>query len=467
MSAGLPSGWKGPRVSGSSSTGDASNSGYQQVRANEEPQGPLFFLSYAHGLPDDQTGSDPDVWIAELYQDLCTHVRELADVPRGTQPGFMDRDLQQGQEWPDQLGNALATCRVFVPLYSKRYFRSEHCGKEWYAFNMRRLNHKAMTGSPVETIIPALWIPLSDGKLPETATSVQYNSPAFNPLYGEHGFYGIMKVRRWRDIYEEVAFLLAKRIVAAAEFSPPVPPTLRPSLIPYDSLPSAFGGNGARLGVGDKRLRITVAAPRGDELPPGRDRGYYGSDFSEWNPYRGGGPYTGGSVRPLAAHAADVARNLSYTPQLGDLFQHDAGLVGREPPSGPEVLLIDPWAVMLPEYRDILQKLDSMDRPWVRVIVVWSQYDDQMRAQSDQLAAALGNALPNKLREGRAASSSAVRGIRSVEEFGRVLPRVLTEAGRAYLRTTSDHLSQGPQIPQGRLIPHDLEQSEGPEGAGE
>jgi hypothetical protein len=55
----------------------------------------------------------------------------------------MNRELRQGQgqghEWPWRLSNALATCSVFVPLYSRRYFKSEHCGKEWFAFHRHAL----------------------------------------------------------------------------------------------------------------------------------------------------------------------------------------------------------------------------------------------------------------------------------------------------------------------------------------
>ncbi|MGH3262091.1 MAG: FxsC protein, partial [Trebonia sp.] len=321
--------------------------------------------------------------------------------------------------------------------YSRRYFKSEHCGKEWFAFNRRRLNHKAKSASPVETIVPALWIPMPDSLLPEAATSVQYNAAGFNALYAEHGFYGIMKVGRWRDEYEEAVYLLAKRIVAAAEASPPVGAG---GGIPYDSIPSAFGGLGA-AGPGDKPLRVTVVAPTRDELPSGRDRSYYGKDIGEWNPYRGD------SVRSLADHAAELARSLAYTPEIGDLYRHEAGLVGVDPPSGPEVLLVDPWAALQPECRDILRRLDSMDKPWVQVIVVWNQQDAQMQADAERLRSALDAALPRKLREGRATSALAVRGVPSLEDFGMVLPTVIAAAGRHYLRSASASLPQEPLAP--------------------
>lgn len=448
-------------MSGSFPPGDASNGRYPPIPAAE---GPLFFFSYAHSPQDDQGGTDPDVWVEKLYRDLSGHVSGLAELPKGASPGFIDRQLRQGDEWPEQLASALATCRVFVPLYSKRYFRSVHCGKEWFAFAMRRVNYKSRNHGRVDATIPALWIPLPDGMLPTAASSVQYNSPDFDPLYGEHGFYGIMKVRRWRDIYDEAVYLLARRIVAASELKPPVPP----SLIPYEALSPAFG-EGPDLGfdAGDKPLQVTVVAPRRDELPDGRDSAYYGDDASEWN------PYYGDAVRPLAAHAADVAKSLSYTPSVGDLYQHEAELMRSEPPpSGPHVLLIDPYATLVPASREILQKLDAVNAPWVQVIVVWSERDLQMKAEQDRLAAALHSALPHKLTEGRAKSVFALRGTRSLEEFSRMLPPVITAAGRHYLRIASVHLPQERQAPQELpplqepVHPAEPEEPQDPQGAG-
>jgi FxsC-like protein len=90
-----------------------------------------------------------------------------------------------------------------------------------------------------------------------------------------------------------------------------------------------------------------------------------------------------------------------------------------------------------------------MDKPWVQVIVVWNQQDSQMQADTEQLRAALDAALPRKLREGRATSALAVRGVPSLEDFGMVLPAVIAAAGRHYLRSASAHLPPGLDEPNG------------------
>jgi FxsC-like protein len=408
--------------------GGADSEDYRGRAAEED--GPFFFLSYAHGPRDDPLRRDPDLWISQLYDDLCEHIKSLGDLAPGNRAGFMDRELQQGHDWPRRLSVALATCRVFVPLYSRAYFKSEQCGKEWFAFNLRRLNYRARIVRPVETIVPALWVPVRNGQLPEAASSVQYNSADFGELYAEHGFYGIMKVGRWREAYEMAVYLLARRIVEAADASPPAGPEFWGQ---YQSLPSAFGGNDGTA-QGDKLLRVTVVAPGSDDLPRGRDLAYYGEEVREWNPYRED------SVRSLADYAAELATSLSYTPDVGDLYRHEAALLGGDLPSGPEVLLIDPWAVLNPECRDMLRRLDALDNPWVQVVVVWNQQDAQMQVDGQQIRAALEGALPRKLREGRATSALAVRGVPSLEDFSVVLPTVIAAASRHYLRTVSARL---------------------------
>ncbi|MGW1355371.1 FxsC protein, partial [Streptomyces sp. NPDC002409] len=84
---------------------------------------PYFFLSYAH-TPGYGGGTDPDMWVERLFKDLCDHVLAMTDLPAGAPAGFMDREIRSGEGWSERLGEVLATCRVFVPLFSPRYFAS-------------------------------------------------------------------------------------------------------------------------------------------------------------------------------------------------------------------------------------------------------------------------------------------------------------------------------------------------------
>ncbi len=107
------------------------------------------------------------------------------------------------------------------------------------------------------------------------------------------------------------------------------------------------------------------------------------------------------------------------------------------------MLLIDPWAVMQLECREVLRRLDPLDKPWVQVVVVWNRQDTQLQAEAEKVRSALEAVLPRTLREGRATSALAVRGVPSLEDFGTVLPTVIAAASRQYLRSASTHPPSG------------------------
>ena len=104
---------------------------------------PYFFLSYARTPKRDPSDrDDPDRWVYRLYKDLCSAILQMTDA-RPEEAGFMDRENKIGSQWSPELTTALARCRVFVPLYSRRYFESDNCGREWFAFARREITRKA------------------------------------------------------------------------------------------------------------------------------------------------------------------------------------------------------------------------------------------------------------------------------------------------------------------------------------
>lgn len=129
---------------------------------------PYFFLSYAHTPKNHPKDRDPNIWVERFYRDLCAHVLQLTSLPAGVPAGFMDQQMQPGEGWQERLSEALASCRVFVPLYSPRYFLSEQCGREWFVFSTRAVHHQARSnGSSGSGIVPALWVPVPAKQLPQ------------------------------------------------------------------------------------------------------------------------------------------------------------------------------------------------------------------------------------------------------------------------------------------------------------
>ncbi|MBO3752239.1 toll/interleukin-1 receptor domain-containing protein [Streptosporangiaceae bacterium NEAU-GS5] len=194
---------------------------------------PYFFLSYSR-FPSDppQWGvrglGDPNQQVEKLHRTLRRHVIHMTSAGVDD-AGFMDRALRIGEDWQATLSHRLSTCRVFVPLYSPRYFESVECGKEWAAFLSRADGQIGM-----KPIVPVLWLPAHQLKLPPAAEAIQFNHAEINPRYAEEGLYTIMATRQ--HIYEEITLRLAKRIIEVAEAAP-MPAKDIPN---YRDMPSAF-----------------------------------------------------------------------------------------------------------------------------------------------------------------------------------------------------------------------------------
>jgi hypothetical protein len=196
----------------------------------------MFFLSYSRTPREDRGDqTDPDALVAKFFKDLRGSLVQLSDLPMVEAAGFMDREFRTGHEWPRRLAQALATCQVFVPLYSPRYFKKENCGKEWTAFADRVAEAAVRRGEQIEAIVPALWVPVPDDRLPKVAQSIQFWTPSYSSRYAARGLYGLMR-SRYEAEYEEVVFELATRILEVAGNC-----RLEPGLVTdYESLRNAF-----------------------------------------------------------------------------------------------------------------------------------------------------------------------------------------------------------------------------------
>ncbi|MEV5970367.1 TIR-like protein FxsC [Streptomyces sp. NPDC051921] len=383
-------------------------------------QRPYFFLSYAHSPRLGAGGPDPDMWVERLFRDLCGHVMAMTDAPAGVPVGFMDRAVRPGDGGAERVAEALATCRVFVPLLSPRYFASEACGKEWYAFAQRASFQQARSGRPVEAIVPAVWVPVPASQLPGPVERLQFDHRAFGDRYVTDGLYGLVRLRAYAEEYERTVYEIAKRIVSVAESA-----GLEPGR-PLDDrqTPSAFGPPG---GGPARRLQVTVAAPARQDLPRDRDPEYYGDSPLSWN------PYYPESVRPLAHVAQDLGRALNYETSVVSF--DDAGPRKLEQPSlGPEILLVDRWALYDERRRARLAAFDAEHRSSGSVIVPWNRLDRQSRAREAELSGMLETTMPVKLGQGRAVSRAAAGGVPSLEAFARILPHVVEAAARQLLR---------------------------------
>ncbi len=328
---------------------------------------PYFFLSYARTPKRDPADrEDPDRWVHKLYKDLCAAILQMTEA-QPEEAGFMDRENQLGTEWSPELARALASCRVFVPLYSRRYFESDNCGKEWFAFARREVNQNARGDQIVSAIVPALWARLDQDRIPDVAQPIQYHHVNLGPRYSTEGFYGIMKLQKYRADYLLAVHRLAERIVQVAdETSIHVE---RPA--EYESLQSAFGPASAQRSAADQ-LRISVLAHDTSTLPPGRADHYYGSTPHTWSPYRPDYP------QPLADYARDLAKKCLGCQPLVGAFEDPPSWAGNGRPVPPSLCLVDAWVTVSDAHQQQLRFLDEIEQPWVSVLVPWNIQDAEL-----------------------------------------------------------------------------------------
>jgi FxsC-like protein len=417
---------------------------------------PYFFLSYARTPKRDPADSeDPDRWVYKLYRDLCNVILQLTEAPP-EEAGFMDRENKLGTEWSPELVNALRRCRVFVPLYSRRYFESSYCGREWFAFARREVLTAARGGDVTSAIVPALWTRMDRERLPNVAQSVQFDHSHLGERYCTEGFYGIMKLQNYRADYQRAVHRLAERIVEVGDAN-----TARVGEYavhegrPADlrALPSAFGPDSATR-MADGQLHISVLAHDVFTLPPGRADDYYGETPHTWSPYRPDYP------QPVADYAVDLARKcLDCNPQVGSIGNRAWGSGGEEQALPPGLCLVDAWVSMSNAHRDQLRLLNEIEEPWVSVLIPWNCKDGGLRTAEQDLRKKLQEYLGRKLASVPRRCGMAASGIPTLQDFSQILPEMTMTMLKRFCKAAPAYPPAGPVIERPRLRRADPEDS--------
>jgi FxsC-like protein len=402
---------------------------------SDEKRPPYFFLGYAH--------TPQQAWVEKLYDDICTEILERTTLPIHADVGFMDRHgIPLGGDWREEVARALVTCRVFVPLYSPRYFTRRECGIEWHAFAQRILDHRAREPSTPMPIVPALWTPVRDTDIPDAVRSIQMNHADLGSDYAREGFYTLIKNSLYRQEYVTAVQRLAQHIIRAAET--PLRPCQIRDLGPRHN---AFESQNRRAPA-DRRLTVVVAAPTADQLPTGRSGEFYGSSATDWNPFHPG------SRQPIGEYAAGVARLHSYLPTLMPLEDAFDVLAVEDPSNGLGLLLVDAWACRDEGLSRRLQALDELGLGWVGTIVPWNPEDTQTRGSAGELQAQLQKLMPHRLGEARPFAPVNSK-ISSLEQFRTRLPDILEGALFRYLNHVEAHPPPGTIPPRPLLTGSD------------
>jgi FxsC-like protein len=384
-----------------------------------------FFLSYAHSPPlaGDEPG-DPDKHVEVFYEDLAAAVRNRASESPELIRGFIDRDIPVDSDWKESLSWALGRTQVFVPLYSPGYFARSWPGREWECFHQRL--ELAGFEDPARRIVPVLWTPWDRHELqwdePELpGMRVALEVGASEAEYKKSGLRALLEITSYRDSYLTVVDNLAERVVSLAEESPVIP-----SAVPdIDEVESKF-----RPGAPLAFFVVAVAAPTNDTAPADSDPGSYGDNSAHWRPFPG-------QELSLAEYAQQVAERLDFKAGINFTSVEEACDAAAD---GPGLILIDPWFIASDQGRAALWSALRKMPPWVLPLIVNSSSPDtragQLAAQARRMLSDAG-ALP--VESTRWASRSAS----TLQDFVALVPALVAEAERRYLRHGGGHAPLG------------------------
>lgn len=194
-----------------------------QLSETGNPQGPIFFLSYAQARQIRSQAGPHDVnrFVVRLFDDLSMHVDQLVGSPTGGARGFMDRSMESGTRWVREVLAAAGTCHVFIPLISSGYVKSEWCAMEWDAFSRRKVVRRPSGSSGNKTsILPVIWSPMLEDQLPPAMRKLQFflpqklTDPDITQRYLTEGVYGLLALHD-EATYQAVVWRLARSIVDA------------------------------------------------------------------------------------------------------------------------------------------------------------------------------------------------------------------------------------------------------------
>jgi FxsC-like protein len=380
---------------------------------------PYFFLSYAHSDPlAGSPEADPDKLVGTFFDDLVEAVRQHASQRSGIVPGFYDQEIPVGADWKESVRHAMGAAQVFVPLYSAGYIGRSWPGREWACF--RRRVELAGLDNPGRRFVPVLWTPLSGAQDPPGLREALALG-ADEPGYTENGLRALLKIRPYRDSYQAVVNVLAKRIVLLAEKSP-----IRSSEVPdIDEMESAFTSK-PHLSV----FAIETAAPTVSTIVPDRDTRGYGEISTAWHPF----PQ---QEVPLAEYARQVAERLDFKAEVSGIR------TVRDPRARrPGIIVIDPWFIADDNGRLALESAVADLPRWVLPLLVLDQPDDASTQKfADQVREILSaaGALPTD------SSRRGAKGVSSLDEFVSTVRVLVAEAERQYLRHRSRR-NQGGQV---------------------
>jgi hypothetical protein len=375
--------------------------------------GRYFFLSYPRlpllpAVPGTELADPPDEWVRGFFRDLTMAVRDRAGQGSRLAPGFLDLETPARPDSKAALTDGLSTAEVFVPLLSPEYLSRSWPRREWASFQQRLRN--AHVAEPWRRFAPVLWVPPSGGQSPPglaDALSLAHGS-TFGP-YAENGLRALLRLTRYRGCYEQVVGELATRIVSIAEKTPV---GSSPAQNPEQTAPFSLGPTGKDFAVVVTASVLPAMPRRGDGIASGAA----GSARRPFGDTRG---------PALAEYARLAAEQLGFCVWVTG-FDKSVDRLHRT----PGVILVDPSFTAGPDAPDAFRAQVGELPSWVLPVVVAGQ------ASAEQIAE-IRTFLDKKYKPYKYQPDvvrRGLRGVRSLREFVTLMPFLVAQAEREYLR---------------------------------
>lgn len=403
-----------------------------------------FFLSYA------KTDAKGDEYLKRFYKELAVRVAKSAALPSHLKEediGFFDEEgIETGDKWDDRLAKALCHSRAFICLYSRSYFNSEYCGKEFTAFHARIQAYATQHNETLPLILPVLWDrPFKLPKvLPQAITDakIQYTHGDLGSVYAEEGLDYIIRLQQHKDDYERFLMNFADKLVEEAKANRlgpyqtilPLDQTVSAFHQPTSTLNVSFSGitNSAELSaVGPGVAQFVFVAGCKQELNGIKQQlnAYDNKGGRYWRPYSPADEQAAALITQRVA--TDTNLQHEVLPVSKELI---AKLRQCEETNTIVVLVIDPWSLQIASasnrpYKDLMRDYDKARFDNCGVLVLWNEKDQDLTATAQQL-------LVNELDETffRSKESRFRDAVRSVEQMQRELGTIIFEVGRRLMQ---------------------------------
>ncbi len=332
-----------------------------------------FFFSYARA-------DDSDGRLKKFFRALSKEVRDQTGLSPKEVIGFRDTEnIQTGDDWSEELKEALQTSRVFICLVSPTYINRDYCGKELQVF-LNRLERYQAPGDHLakkpRVILPVLWIPIK-GEIPKALSRLQLHDDDLPPEYKAEGLRYLMRLKTKESAYQEFLIRFAEKVVEVAK-GPELPsihpaPNIEDVRSAFHASPDSMTDIGAEPDAGGPNIvKFGFVAAKKDEMQGVKNSvEYYDNKGGWW-----WSPYLPAEKRTVGLIAQEAASNENFRYLEMPIDQATIQRLERaEEKKEIVVIVVDPWTIFVSRYKEIMLLYDGESHFNCAALVPWNEED--------------------------------------------------------------------------------------------